>query len=194
VKFDAPAQFESAYVNSLEGADCPVHAPFVHAPLTTIGLTEDPKLPIFPNRAREWDAFMARAAATKPILASAATPEEKLECNNPNVPAAIADFVPPNYPNNIAAFFIGDIVIKLALGEDGKVQAMRMDRTSRDKAYDGAAASAVFLSKFAPEIYHCKPVTADLYFDVKFSQDAGDRPNLGFRPPTGGLQGQGVHF
>jgi hypothetical protein len=193
VKFDGPARFESAYVGTLEGGDCDVHAPFVRKPLATIGLAEDTKISIFPDRSREWPAFLAQAATVTPIPAPAPVSEEQPACAKPYVPASTTQYVPPIYPNGINEFFAGDIVIKLALGEDGKITAMRMDKSSRDKAYDRAAALSVAQSKFAAEIYRCKPVTTDLYFDVKFRTDENTTPNNDFRQPTGGLMGQGKH-
>lgn len=194
VKFDAPAQFESAYVGSLEGGDCAVHAPFVRKPLMTAGLIEDTKVFVFPDRAKDWPAFLAQSAAMTPLPAPAPVPEEKLTCAKPNVDASTANYVPPVYPDKSKLDFNGDIIVKLALANDGKVDAMRIDHPLSDKAFELAAAVTVGKSKFAPQIYRCKPVTTDYYLAVKFSPYETEQRNQDFRPATGGQMGPGGHI
>jgi len=193
VKFDARAQFESAYISSLEGGDCAVHAPFVRKPLTTAGLIEDTKISVFPDRAKDWPAFLAQAATMTPLPAPAPVPEAQLSCAKPNVDPSTANYVPPVYPDS-KLNFNGDIIVKLALANDGKVDAMRVDHTLSDKAFELAAAVTVGKSKFSPQIYRCKPVTSDYYLAVKFSPYDDERRNQDFRPATGGQMGPGGHI
>jgi hypothetical protein len=194
VKFDAPMQFDSAYVGSLEGGDCAVHAPFVRKPLTTAGLMEDTKVAVFPDRSKDWPGFLAQAAAMTPLPAPAAALAEKPACAKPNVEASTTSYEPPVYPSKSKLDFNGDIVVKIALGADGKVSALRMDHASSDSAFNLAAGVAAGKSKYAPQIYRCKPVTTDYYLDVKFSPYDDERRNQDFRPATGGQMGPGGHI
>ena len=63
-----------------------------------------------------------------------------------------------------------------------------------DKAFELAAAVTVGKSKFAPQIYRCKPVTTDYYLAVKFSPYETEQRNQDFRPATGGQMGPGGHI
>ena len=196
VKFDAPAQFESAYVGALEGGACAIHDPFVGKPLSTVGFIEDTKVKLYPDHSNDWPEFLAQAAAKTPLTAPAPVPEDKLACAVPYAPAQTKFYAPPIPPANVANTFDGDFVVKLALGADGKVTAMRVDRLDRmvrDKAYNDAAAISIKNSKFSPEIYRCSPVTTDYYFDVDFSPN-GEKRNQDFRPATGGMMGPGGHI
>jgi hypothetical protein len=71
---------------------------------------------------------------------------------------------------------------------------MRIDHPLSDKAFELAAAVTVGKSKFAPQIYRCKPVTTDYYLAVKFSPYETEQRNQDFRPATGGQMGPGGHI
>ena len=78
------------------------------------------------------------------------------------------------------------MIIKVALGADGKAVAMRIDKPAIEKAYDQSALIAAAQSKFTPEIFRCKAITADVYFDAKFS------PYGSVAPPMDGVNEPGV--
>jgi hypothetical protein len=170
VKFDAPANFESAYLASIEGSPCAIHSPFIRKPLTRSGLDDVARTPLYPTR--DWNAYLADAATRPPLHAPTPDPEDKPACKELYAEPTASRIQPPALPPHASEFFGGSIVVRVALGADGKATALRLDKPIANKDYDHGALIAAAQSKFTPEIFRCQPVSSNFYFDADFDPHA----------------------
>jgi hypothetical protein len=166
VKFVAPANFESAYVGSIEGSPCAIHSPFFRKPLTRSGLDDVAKTPLYPSR--DWNAYLSNAALLPPLRAPAPDPQDKPACKQLYAEPTASAIQQPALPPHEKEFFGGSIIVRIALGADGKATALRLDKPAPNKDYDHSALIAAAQSKFTPEIFRCQAVSSDFYFDANF--------------------------
>lgn len=170
VHFDSAAKVDSGYVAALDGTPCLIHNPFVRNGLEMYHPMYGPPLRtrIYPDWTKAWNAFLELAALAPPVSPSASETVDAPACAKPYVMAYTAHaFAPETPPEN---FFSGPVAIKLAVGTDGGLLALRVELSSRFPRYDAAAVDAVERSRFAPEIYRCAPVTGDYIFYVVFQR------------------------
>ena len=64
--------------------------------------------------------------------------------------------------------FDGDVVLMLAVRNDGSVAGIRVDKSSGIPAVNRAAAVAAALSVFNAPVYRCAPASGDFIFIVTF--------------------------
>ena len=166
VKFDAPVNFESAYLGSIEGTPCAIHSAFLRKPLTRSGLDDVARAAVYP--VRDWSAYLAKAAALPPLHAPAPEAEDKPACKQLYAEPTIAYEQPPALPEHTKVFFGGTIVVRVDLDATGKATALRLDKPNPDKDYDHSALIAAAQSKFTPEIFRCHPITANVYYSADF--------------------------
>jgi TonB family protein len=167
VRFETPVKFESAYVGSLAGGDCAIHAPYTGEPETAVSFKPQ-RNPIYPDWSAMWPVFIAQANAQTPLPAPLGEPEASLTCSTPYAPARTKSTEPAHTPHDGGPWFAGTIFVKVAITADGSTLALRVEKSSRVKAYDESAVIAAAQARYVAQIYRCAPVSGDYLFIVQF--------------------------
>jgi hypothetical protein len=163
---------ESAYIGSLLGNDCPVHAPYERSGLSKYVRNSyndnpyGPGGPIYPSWKEIWNQLFAEAATRTPLEVSPSEPVPPPSCAIPYRDAYTV--AAPEYGSPPGIKRGTWVAVQLELSRVGSILDLRVDHSAGDKDADAIALAVTARGKFAPPIYRCEPVSGAFLFILHF--------------------------
>jgi hypothetical protein len=166
VKFTGPTTIDSAYFESLEGAACPIHSPWVNYAAISGKQTGKPSGFRY---GPDWSKTLAdlaknAGAITAPAPEAVAAPA----CATPYAAARIVTPWRPETPEVFNLSWTGSVVVTVAIRPDGSVAGTRADRPSPETMYTNSALNSAARTRYAAGVYRCEPVSGTYLFIVQF--------------------------